>query len=686
MDYTLKLIPERLHEKSLKNLHKNIQGSSHSLPRIKEVQTNTPKSQAKEVSFAQFNKHHELSNSLDNIKIDMTKKSLTPKRLKPLLPKLNDGSILPDAQKNNKKDEVFKLDKFIIKTIKKPDFSSPLLNKIEKNDTLTDENFKNAKKKSVFSASIKQCPFSHPEILKSFIKVKEPFTLDSPSLKSKNFPDEKVLEKLWELFSSQVFTYVLLDFEQKVLKIPQLAKYFQNTDISKIFKGKLEFFTRNIGKRDMSLNNKVFLKNIHKKMKIPADDFNVFKGFISIVMREHMIEEDLIADFLIFIENFRNDIVSEDQIFQKAYNEIPDFENILIEKFRNHINNNQLLYHYFANKDIAFQKNHCKAVINYLLKEELGCYDKKLRDLHKNCVIEDHHFYYFKQCFQQSLKEFQREQLIVLKKDSRKEPYFSQNDLCEIGKSIEEARVPVINQKSYYEKITEKYNFSEIVNFFLENIKKRPLLKDLFYKYSDEKVKMHAELLIKFVLGGPTKYNKCDITPAHYNLQISLEHYEEIRSILEETLKNFKLEARDRVYILSILDSSKYDICNVKPLLQRMGGPKTIDYIINSFYLKAYQHPNLSGYFKSTDIKSMIQNQKIWFSKFFENSEIKPYHFKDLRTFHMGMGITEEDFNFFIKNMIEGLKEFGHHDEEMMKEAVAWLRRTKIDILDLQNE
>jgi len=82
----------------------------------------------------------------------------------------------------------------------------------------------------------------------------------------------------------------------------------------------------------------------------------------------------------------------------------------------------------------------------------------------------------------------------------------------------------------------------------------------------------------------------------------------------------------------------------------------------------------------------MIQNQKIWFSKFFENSEIKPYHFKDLRTFHMGMGITEEDFNFFIKNMIEGLKEFGHHDEEMMKEAVAWLRRTKIDILDLQNE
>jgi len=704
--------PRSIHRIDLKSIKKHTK-ATHSLPRIKEFQTNTCKFQEKIVPMTKF---HEVSNSVDHLKTERSM-NISLMRLPALLPNLQKAVNFPDSQKINKNDEVFKLDKFVINKLKKPDFSYLHLDKIQRiltdenlnnvkkksifsprinrcsfsdhekpefSDPNFDEKLKNVKKKSIFSAGINHCPFSNPELLKGFIK--HPFNLDSPSLKDKNDPDKKALEKVWELFSSTVFSDVIHDFEQKVLKVPQLAKYFKTTDINKTFQGKLDFFKRNIGKRDMSMHNRMFLENIHKNMKIPADDFNVFKGFFSIVMREHMIEEDLIADFLIFLENFRKDIVSEPNIFQKAYNEILDFENILIEKFRNHINNNQLLYHYFANKDIAFQKNHCKAVINYLLKEKLGGYDQKLRDLHKDCVIGDHNFYYFKQCFQQSLKEFQSEQLIVLKNDSGKKPYFSQSDIYEIGDLIEEVRVPVINQKSYYDIFSEKHIFSDVIDFFLENINKKPFLKELFSKYSDEKVKRHAELLIKFVLGGPTKYSKCDITPAHYNLKITLDHYEEIRTILEETLKNFKVETRDRVYILSLLDSSKYDICNVKPLLQRMGGLKTIAYIINCLYLKVYQNPNLSGYFKNTDIKSMIQNQKIWFSKFFENAEIKPYHFKDLRTFHLGMNITEENFNFFIKNMNEGLKEFGQIDEEVIKEAEAWLRRTKYDILNLQNE
>ena len=660
----------------------NTQELSHSLPRI----TLTPSRKFSKQTLplaAKFKNYHEVSNSLEDI--NMTKsfnaKSLSPKKLPQLLPKLTDFSEFPFSSNKPtpKKEDLIKLDKFVIKSIKKPEFAP-------KSETLPDETpSKNTLKKSGFSNS--RCPFANSEFFKDFFQ--ENSKSESP-IKKKNVIESKALEKLWSLFSSPVFSYVILDFQQKVQKVPQLSKYFQNVDITKIFQGKLDFFVRNIGKRDMSMHNRVLLENIHKKMNISSDDFNVFKGFFSIVMREHRVEEDLIADFLIFLENFINDIVSEANIFQKAYKDIPDFENILIDSFMDKINSNHLVSHYFANKDISFQTNHCKAVINYFLKEDRGDYDHQLRMSHKDCVITDHNFYYFKQCFQSSLREFRRENSKnghqSLTKDAGKDLYFSQTDIFEIGDLFEEIRFPIMNQKSYFAILTESFKFEDIVSFLLSKLDEKPMLKEIFEPFSPEKVKRHAELLLMYVLGGPNKYTRYDMTPAHYNLAISLDHYEQMRLALDETLRNFKVNMTDRNYILAVLDSSKYEICNEKPLLKRIGGPKTIDYVINSFYLKAYQKSNLKGYFRNTDIKMMIANQKFWFAKFFENSCIKPYHFKDLRTFHLGMEITEEAFSYFVKTLVEGLKEFGFKDERVIKEAVGWLNRTKGDILDLKNE
>lgn len=159
--------------------------------------------------------------------------------------------------------------------------------------------------------------------------------------------------------------------------------------------GKLDFFKRNIGKRDINMHNRYLLETIHKKMNISNDDFDVFKGFFAIVMRERMIEEGLIADFLIFLEHFRKDIVSELSVLQKAYSEIPEFENILLERFIERIKKNQIVSQYFANKDSAFQIEHCKAVINFILNSRKGDFDLNLRTFHQNCEISDHAFYFF---------------------------------------------------------------------------------------------------------------------------------------------------------------------------------------------------------------------------------------------------------------------------------------------------
>ena len=577
-------------------------------------------------------------------------------------------------------EEVINLDKFVIKTIKKPEFK-----RNNRNDTSIEESpLKAVKKKSIFGNNVNRCPFANPDIYKGGGGIFQPFPKESSSPKKKNEADASSLESLWNLFSSPVFSYVILDFEQKVQKVPQLAKYFQNIDISKVFQGKSEFFKGNIGKRDMTMRNQVLLETIHKKMNISDDDFDVFKGFFSIVMREHNIEEDLISEFLNFVENFRKALVSQTNIFHNASKEIPDFEEKLVKNFREKINNNQLVNHYFVEKDVAFQTKHCKAVLAFLLKGSEGDYKEKMRTAHKHCNINDHSFYYFKQCLQNSLREFQKDQSFKhIANPTEGASYFSPNDLYKIGGLLEEARLSVVNQKSYFEIFSEKHKFEDIVNYFIKMSTQKILLQQLFSKSSSDKIKKHAELMLTFVLGGHTKYTKRDMTPAHYNLNITFEHYAQMRKALEETLINFKVENNDCVYILAELDSLKYNFCNEKSLLHRMGGTKTIDYIINSFYLKTFQNPELSGFFKNSDIKIMIGNQTFWFTKFFDNANIKPYHFKDLRTFHLGMGITENNLNYFVKILVECLKEIGLKDGKIIEEAVDWLGRCKNDILDL---
>lgn len=165
-----------------------------------------------------------------------------------------------------------------------------------------------------------------------------------------------------------------------------------------------------------------------------------------------------------------------------------------------------------------------------------------------------------------------------------------------------------------------------------------------------------------------------------------MKEFGETRQALEETMRNFKVNKNDVAYILAILDSNKHNICNEKTIFKKIGGAKTIEFIVKSFYLKAHQHPNLCEYFNKIDIKTMITNQKFWFSKFFDNANIKPYHFKDLRSLHLGMGISKEAFSIFGKTLVEGLKEFGHNDEQLLREALEWLQRCQNDLLDLKSD
>ena len=165
--------------------------------------------------------------------------------------------------------------------------------------------------------------------------------------------------------------------------------------------------------------------------------------------------------------------------------------------------------------------------------------------------------------------------------------------MFEIGDLLEDTRLSVMNQKSFFEILTEKFKFEEIVSHFLNMASLKPLTNALFLKYSLEKMKRHAECMLTYLFGGPTKYIKSDLTPAHYNMEISIELFEETRKALEEILINFNVDTKDLIYILALLDATEYDICKERSLLVRMGGTKTLDYVVKHIYLKIIKYPSL---------------------------------------------------------------------------------------------
>lgn len=670
--------PFKIHEKlfsKLKETPRNVDiKQSLSLPKIKIPRLSSNEKKDANIPSKTQTIYSQLIKNINNS---------TPKKKKKqaLLPTLHESFDFNSKASNNSDEKQLKLEKFIIKYAKPAKVLSMQMKK-----NIEGESIKNPIKPSNFSSKPPEikCPFDFPTPKN---RLSEEISKDLP------------LESVSHFLNQPNFAYMVLDFEQKVTKVPQLAKYFENVDKKQIFQGKMEFFKKNYGLMHKKNSAAIFLEMIHKKMHLTHDDFNTFKGFFSIVLREHGVDEEIIADFLNFLESFRKFVVSDRSKLQIAIEEISDFEHILITKFNEKVNNNHIINHYFLEKDASFQINHCKSVINFLLKGDPADihYKEFIRETHKNCLINDHIFYHFKQCFLHALREIRKkkpQEDLISSNSIEKKPgnhaenlcFFDENHLFDMGDAIETLRLPVLNQRSFYEIFKENGDFDKMAGFFTFLLLKTPVLKQLFKNLTAERIKKHTIIFLEFLLSGPSKYNKNDLTPAHYNLKISLEHFKRMREILEQTLKRFKVCETNRIYILCDYDYYKYNLCNEMPLLKKMGGEKNVSYIVNSFYLKAFQNPNLRNYFSSTDIVSMVNNQKNWFCKLFDNNGMKSYNFKDLRCFHFGMGITEEAFAFFVQTFVEGFKELEIRDEIMISQAVEMILRTKNDILDLKNE
>lgn len=550
------------------------------------------------------------------------------------------------------------------------------------------------------------CPFSHEAIDKYFKKNKESkhskpgkmvnvneiklqkrntialssLEKESSNDQSFNLSNKEIFQKFWDqsltkksrgnddiisAIGEEKLSMIVKTFLNKIVQHSDFVTFFKGKNLEKLYEGMISYLLKNLHHVDLA---SVSLRTIHMEMNITNQLFDLFKGIFSITLREYQVSENYVLQIMDFFEKIRRLIVQPTPTpMEKILNIIPGGLKKLFTVFYERLKKNTLIDSIFKNWDSEKHRKHFQYIIDYLARDSKLRSD--VREIHLELGLNSHIMYHMKMLIILSLRDLKiDEELIFL-----------------IIDKFEDARLDLLNQKTYFEQILEKISFEELSLLFLNNLKHNQTLMDLFQINDDDRLQRHCSEMLVFCLGGPTKYRSCDITPSHVSKQITSEHYLLMSEIFEKTLRDIKMDEQDIIYILTDLDHYKYDICNQKCIFEKIGGEKTIESIVHGLYLKTFQDPRICGYYKNTEFNTMIKNQCFFFKKFFGAKMIKSYHLKDLRTFHLNLELNDEHFDFFSGIIINMAKDLGVSDPEIIKELMRLLNRSKNDVLNLKN-
>jgi hemoglobin len=92
-------------------------------------------------------------------------------------------------------------------------------------------------------------------------------------------------------------------------------------------------------------------------------------------------------------------------------------------------------------------------------------------------------------------------------------------------------------------------------------------------------------------------------------------------------------------------------------LYDRIGGAETIATLVDSFYTKVLEDPELKHYFAKAPMDKLMRMQKEFFSA--ATGGPITYSGRPLSEVHRGMDISKREFGRFTEHLIDTLKEIG---------------------------
>jgi hemoglobin len=198
--------------------------------------------------------------------------------------------------------------------------------------------------------------------------------------------------------------------------------------------------------------------------------------------------------------------------------------------------------------------------------------------------------------------------------------------------------------------------------------------------------------------GGPLKYSGKDMKAAHAGMRITDEEFTASVGILVSTLKKYRVPQADIDELVGIVGTTKKDIVESgavaaapatpppmkKSLWERLGGEPAVKAVVHDLVAAAAADPKVNftrnGQFKlDADGIAKLEARLVEFVSSATGGPL-PYSGRSMRAAHVGMKITDDEFNALAVDLATVLKKYSVPQAEI-DELMAIIGTTRKDIV-----
>jgi hemoglobin len=223
------------------------------------------------------------------------------------------------------------------------------------------------------------------------------------------------------------------------------------------------------------------------------------------------------------------------------------------------------------------------------------------------------------------------------------------------------------------------------------------------YKLDPSAVIALERKIVEFVssaTGGPLKYSGKDMRAAHAGMRITDEEFNAIAGILVSTLKKYRVPQADIDELVGIVGTTKKEIVESgavagapatpppmkKSLWERLGGEPAVKAVVHDLVAAAAADPKVNftrnGQFKlDADGIAKLEARLVEFVSSATGGPL-PYSGRSMRAAHVGMKITDDEFNALAVDLATVLKKYSVPQAEI-DELMAIIGTTRKEIVGL---
>ncbi len=209
------------------------------------------------------------------------------------------------------------------------------------------------------------------------------------------------------------------------------------------------------------------------------------------------------------------------------------------------------------------------------------------------------------------------------------------------------------------------------------------------------KLKKRLIQLVSAVSGGPLKYEGRDMKSAHMGMKITDAEFNALAGHLKATLDKFNVPEVEQKELLDIVGSTRKDIVEMAPagamkksLWDRLGGEPAVTAVIDDFVARAASNPKVNFTRKGTESEwepteknvARLKKRLIQLVSAVSGGPMK-YEGRDMKAAHMGMKITNAEFDALAGDLKATLDKFKVPDAEQ-KELLDIVGSTRKDIVE----